>query len=380
MLTGIEEVVLRGVAEGLHAGAQVYVSVGGKTVVDAAFGQARLEGPGSPPGGGGAPGGAMRTDTLLLWLSAGKPVTAVAIGMLVERGKLGWDDAVVKHIPEFAPAEHPEKAAVTIRHLLTHTGGFRAADLQYPFMSWDETIAKICAAGLERGWTPGKKAGYHAHSSWYILGEIIRRVDGRACEVFLREEIFEPLGMNDTWLALSPERFAAYGERMGVMYDTTGETPRAVPNIDTVAGCARPRPSGSVRGPARELGRFYEELRRVRAVGAGGAGIVSGETVRVMTSRQRVGMLDVTFRQKIDWGLGFIVNSARYGEGIPYQFGAYASEETFGHGGNQSSVGMCDPEKELVVAAVFNGWPGEAAHDRRLRELLRAVYERVVSS
>jgi CubicO group peptidase (beta-lactamase class C family) len=368
VLTGVAEVVVRGMERGLHVGAQVYVSVGGKTVMDEAFGRARLEVPGPPTGGGGA---AMRTDTLLLWLSAGKPVTAVAIGMLAERGKLGWDDAVVRHIPEFATPEHPEKAAVTIRHLLTHTGGFRVADLQYPFLSWDETIAKICAAGLERGWTPGKKAGYHAHSSWYMLGEIIRRVDGRACEVFLREEVFEPLGMTDTWLAMGAERFAAYGERMGVMYDTTA-SPRAVPNIDTVAGCGRPRPSGSVRGPVRELGRFYEELLRVRE---GGSGIVSGETVRVMTSRQRVGMFDVTFRQKIDWGLGFVVNSARYGAGIPYQFGPYASEETFGHGGNQSSVGMCDPERKLVVTAVFNGWPGEAAHDRRLREFLGAVYE-----
>jgi CubicO group peptidase (beta-lactamase class C family) len=372
VLKAVQDVVVAGIAQGLHVGAQVYVSVGGKMKMDEAFGLARRENVST-----GRAAAAMRTDTLLLWLSAGKPITAVAMGMLVERGKLGWDDAVAQHIPEFAPPEHPEKAKVTVRQLLLHTGGFRMHDARYPFVSWEETIARICAAGLESGWVPGQKAGYHAHSSWYILGEIIRRVDGRACERFLREEIFVPLGMEDTWLALEPARVAAYGERIGVMYETAATPVRPVPDIDTVLGCTRPRPSGSVRGPVRELGKFYEELLRLRAGGTGG--IVSAETVRLMTSRQRVGMMDATFRQKIDWGLGFIVNSARYGPGIPYQFGDEASEETFGHGGNQSSVGMCDPARQLVVVAVFNGWPGEAAHDRRLREFLRAVYGAVAS-
>jgi CubicO group peptidase (beta-lactamase class C family) len=86
-------------------------------------------------------------------------------------------------------------------------------------------------------------------------------------------------------------------------------------------------------------------------------------------------MYDHTFRQKIDWGLGVILNSSHYGPGIPYQFGAYASAETFGHGGSQSSTGFCDPARGLVVGMVFNGCPGEAAHDRRLRGALRALYE-----
>jgi hypothetical protein len=58
-----------------------------------------------------------------------------------------------------------------------------------------------------------------------------------------------------------------------------------------------------------------------------------------MRRRHREGLLDKSFRRVIDWGLGVIVNSARHNEGIlPYGFGAKASDDTFGHGGNQSSA------------------------------------------
>jgi CubicO group peptidase (beta-lactamase class C family) len=155
--------------------------------------------------------------------------------------------------------------------------------------------------------------------------------------------------------------------------DTTGGTARPLMNLDTEPAATRSRPSASVRGPLRELARFYEMLRRGGEIG--GVRVLREETVRAMTSRQRVGMMDATFRQKIDWGLGVIVNSSHYGLGIPYQFGAAASAGTFGHGGSQSSTGFCDPERGLAVGLLFNGCPGEAAHDRRLRATLRALYE-----
>ncbi len=90
-----------------------------------------------------------------------------------------------------------------------------------------------------------------------------------------------------------------------------------------------------------------------------GARIMRPETVAAITSRQRVGMFDVTFRQTLDWGLGVILNSSHYGAAIPYQFGPHASSATFGHGGSQSSTGFCDPERQLVVGLLFNGCPGE---------------------
>jgi CubicO group peptidase (beta-lactamase class C family) len=125
-----------------------------------------------------------------------------------------------------------------------------------------------------------------------------------------------------------------------------------------------------MRGPARELGKFYEVMLRR------GKGILSPQAVEAMTSRHRVNTLDKTFGSVIDWGLGFMVNSLIYGKAdTPYQFGPYASARTFGHSGNQSSVGFADPENGVVGVVVFNGMAGEAKHQPRMRKALTAIYE-----
>jgi CubicO group peptidase (beta-lactamase class C family) len=314
----------------------------------------------------------MANDTLMLWLSAGKPVTALAVMMLWERGQLGLDEPVAAYWPEFGSNG---KEGITIRHCLTHTAGIRGVDTSYPFATWDETLAKIAAMRLEREWLPGMKAGYHTHTTWYVLGEVIRRLTGVPVEDWARENIFVPLGMHDTWMAMPPAQYAAYGERIAYLYDTSGAPapPKPLLNYDTELAASRARPSASCRGPIRELARFYEMLRRGGEIE--GARLLKPETVKAITMRQRVGMFDQTFRQTIDWGLGVILNSAHYGPGIPYQFGPHASRETFGHGGSQSSSGFCDPRHKLIVSLVFNGCPGEAAHDKRLRGVLKALYE-----
>lgn len=351
-----------GTSSGLHIGAQLFATIDGRPAAELALGQARLD----PPT-------AMAPDTLMVWLSAGKPITAAAIAMLSDAARLAFDDPVARHIPEFA---QNGKDVITIRQLLTHTGGIRGVDTGYPFATWDETIARICAMRIERDWIPGQRAGYHTHTSWYLLGEIINRITGTPHDRWIRANLFEPLGMQDSWLAMTPQRYDAYGPRIGQLMDTAGElrlAPRPMINLDTELAASRSRPSASCRGPLRDLARFYEMLRRGGELD--GVRLLRQETVRLMTSRQRVGMMDATFRQTIDWGLGVILNSAHYGPGIPYQFGPAASPDTFGHGGSQSSTGFCDPERKLVVALLFNGCPGEPAHDRRLRSVLKALYQ-----
>ena len=131
------------------------------------------------------------------------------------------------------------------------------------------------------------------------------------------------------------------------------------------------RPGSGARGPIRELGLFYETLVRKR-----GSTILSPQTVEALTARHRVGMYDHTFKHVIDWGLGFIINSNMYGvDSVPYGFGPHASMRTFGHSGNQSSTGFCDPEHGLVVSWVMNGMPGEARHQERARAINAAIYE-----
>jgi CubicO group peptidase (beta-lactamase class C family) len=95
-----------------------------------------------------------------------------------------------------------------------------------------------------------------------------------------------------------------------------------------------------------------------------------------MVARHRADMLDHTFKHIIDFGLGFLINSAQYGaETVPYGYGRHASRRTFGHSGNQTSCAFCDPARKLVAAWVCNGTPGEARHQQRQRAINDAIYE-----
>ncbi|HEY1922505.1 MAG TPA: serine hydrolase domain-containing protein, partial [Tepidisphaeraceae bacterium] len=344
-------IIEAGRSEKLHLGAQLYVSRDRRTLADAAFGEAQ-------------PGAPMTPDSIPLWLSAGKPVAAVAIARFWESGKLDLDNPVARFIPEFAAKG---KQNVTIRHLLTHTAGIRWVEWSE---SWDTTIAQICDAPLEPRWIPGTTAGYHAFTTWYILGEIIRRLDPthRPYEKFVAEEIFRPLEMTDCFFALSPETYRNLGTRISPIEVTSQSNARRA-SFDTEAGCAICLPGASGRGPARELGRFYEMFI------SRGRPLLNPQTIEAISARHRAGIYDITFKHIVDWGLGVIVNSAQYGDSVPYGFGPHASPRAFGHGGNQSSMALVDPEYGLVVIVIFNGMPGEEAHQKRMRATLAAIYE-----
>jgi CubicO group peptidase (beta-lactamase class C family) len=104
------------------------------------------------------------------------------------------------------------------------------------------------------------------------------------------------------------------------------------------------------------------------------ATILSPQTVAAMTARHRVGEYDTTLGHVIDFGLGVIIDSNRYGAStVPYGYGQSCSPRTFGHGGAQCSQGWCDPESGLVVAYFFNGRAGEGQHNRRTRQLNDAI-------
>jgi CubicO group peptidase (beta-lactamase class C family) len=347
-----------GITAGLHLGGQTYISQAGNVIADFGFGISQLDVP-------------VTSETSMPWMSGSKPIAAVAIGQLLERHLLQLDDPVIRFIPEFGQGG---KSGITLRHILTHTCGFRGKGRETPDTPWDDIIASVCALPLEPGWIPGAKAGYHVASSWFILGEVIRRVDGRDYSFYVDDEIFHPLRMDNSWVGMPKGAFEDYKSQLGWMYSTErGTAPKPHPWHEEIY-CNWCSPGGGGRGPMRELGTFYEALL------AGGAGksdrILKPETVDLLTHPQRVGMFDETFQHKIDWGLGFIVNSSQYGpQTVPYSFGIHASPSTFGHGGFQSSCGMADPAHQLVLAVVLNGTPGEARHSKRIRLLNSAVYE-----
>lgn len=354
----------RGRSEGLHSGAQLYVSLRGETVVDAAVGEART-------------GIEMRPDTITPWLSSGKPITAVAIAQQVERGSLTWDAPVASVVPEFAEGG---KHDITLRHLLTHTAGFRGADKLPPDLTWDETIARICQTPLEDGWVPGAKAGYQMFSSWFALGEMVQRVSRQPFTEYVSKNIFEPLGMADSWLGMPAVRLPDYAGRVGFLHVSERGSPlRLLAGWDTEESCLPCRPGSNALGPVRELARFYEALLKIRGDVAPSSvhiPVLQPETARLLTARHRIGMFDETFRHTLDWGLGFLINSHHHGAATaPYGYGPYASPDAFGHSGSQSSCAFADPQHGLVVAWHCNGQPGEPRHQRRAREINTLIYE-----
>ena len=315
-------------------------------------------------------GTAMKRDSINLWWSSVKPVAALAVAKLKERGKVAYDDPVAKHIREFA---HNEKNFITIRQLLTHTAGIRpwpiGLELNAP---WDQIIAKLCAMKIEPRWEPGDKAGYHGRTAWFLLAEIVRRIDGRTYDTFAREEIFEPLGMNDSWLSVPREMHERYikASRLSVMCET--DKPDAPCDLPSAEDCALLHPGGSGRGPIRELGRFYEMLRNRGATGE--TRVLNPGTVVELIKPHRVGMVDQTFKYQMDWGLGLILNTQR-DPMMPYGYGKHASRNAFGHSGSKSSCAFCDPDQGLVVAWVCNGMPEESKHQGRQRAINEAIYE-----
>ncbi len=347
----------QGIRDGLHKGVQLYVSLDGCAVANCGIGESR-------------DGVAMTRETLTLWVSAGKPLTAVAVMRLVEDGRVGLGQPVAAHIPEFA---QQGKEGVTVRHLLTHTAGLRQIVLGWPNDPWDEIIHRICQTGLQDGWVPGERAGYDAGKSWFVLGELVRRLEGRPVDDVVREDIMRPLGMRDSWMAIPPDVLAGYGDRLGHVWAHKPAGLKLLRSHDPVVVGA-PSPGASCRGPICELGFFYEML--LNRGQRDGCQILEPATAALMTQRHREGLFDETFGHTIDFGLGLIVDSNRYGpETVPYGFGKYCSPRAFGHGGARSSIGFADPEYGLVVAAVANGCPPEPIHNERFRRLLTLIYE-----
>ena len=358
-LTKATNALERGIEAGQQVGALLCASVAGRGSTTVALGLAR-------------PGVPMRDDTLMPWFSCTKLLTALAVALQWERGELDLDDPVQAHVPAFSAGD------VTIRHLLTHTAGLRAADGSTRAMreeAWDDAVARIASTPPDPEWVPGRRAGYHLRGTFLLLGEIVRATDGRPFEEFVGDEILDPLGMADTALSMTAERYRTLGDRVGVMYDTTKrrEPEPLEPFLDEHA-YERPHPAASAVGPVGDLVKLAECLRAKGA--AAGGRVLQAQTVEAVTARHRVGLVDETFGAKIDWGLGVMVNSWYYRhEPAPYGYGDHASMRAFGHGGSQSSVCFADPEVGLAAALICNGMPGEPANHRRTQPVLTALYE-----
>ena len=129
-------------------------------------------------------------DTRVNVYSVGKPVIALAVVLLAERGLLDLDDPVARHWPDFA-------SGASVRQALAHTAGLPVFPVSRPASAWAEWDV-LCAdlAAAEPLWPPGTVAAEHALTYGHLLGEIVRRVDGRPPARFVAEEIAEPYGLD----------------------------------------------------------------------------------------------------------------------------------------------------------------------------------------
>jgi CubicO group peptidase (beta-lactamase class C family) len=349
--------IQKGIELGWHPGAQVCVWLDGETVADDADGYAADRVP-------------MTRESVNLWLSAGKPVGAIAIGILKDRGLIDLDKPVAGYWPEFG---QNGKEAITTRHILTHTGGFRTAEGAEAAPALEDAVRAVATARIERDWEPGKKGGYHATAGWRVLSELVRLLSGEPYEDFTREEIFEPLGMDSSTFSLDGVAASHLGGLYSPMHTTRGAHAEPDPHYGPEVMGAYVRPGGGLRSKAADMVRMYRMLLDLG--GLDGAKILEPSTAAAITTPQRVGMHDQTFGHVMDWGFGVMFDNKVHNPAAPYGFGAHASPRTFGHGGKESSTAFADPENDLAVAVVFNGMPGELKHDRRLRMVTEAVYE-----
>ena len=232
-------------------------------------------------------------------------------------------------------------------------------------------MQKICEAPQEPDWEAGQTCGYNVVAAWYVLAAVLERVDGRDYRAYTREQIFEPLGMHDCWIGIPPERFRAYGDRVGRMPVWENGAWKQDPGWGTEEGCAVLRPGGNGHGPMRELVRLYRML--LCGGELDGARVLKPETVALISERYTRGLHDQTLGAIYDRGLGVVLDSGMYRGGSRW-FGPHASESTFGHAGFFSSVAFCDPEHDLAVGLVFHGVrPFDPEHDRRVNETLRRL-------
>lgn len=343
----------------LHDGAQLFIARKGEPLLDVAIGEAQ-------------PGVPLRTDSVMLWLSSTTPLTAVAIAQQMEQGKLKLDDRVQSFIPEFANG----KESATIRHVLTHTGGFPMNTFPFLNYDWDETIHKICEAPAE--WEPGTAAGYHPLSGWFILGEIVRRVDGRPIEAYVDGEIFKPLGMNDSSLGMTDDRMSEFGDRLSrVAIKTDEPLTLALEAMNTPEVRRSILPGGNGWGPAHDLGRFY--LALWNGGEWEGARILKKETVDFFTATHRSDMVDLTLMWEYGrevtpaYGLGFMKGSDTE-EVVTVRYGRQCTSAAYGHCGARSSACFVEPSRDLVVVMIANGLPREIDNTCRLRDISDAIH------
>jgi CubicO group peptidase (beta-lactamase class C family) len=297
-----------------------------------------------------AAGKPMRPDAVFWIASQSKPITATALMMLVDEGKVKLDDPVAKYLPEFRgvwlAADRAEDHLllkrpghpITVREILSHTSGlpFKSA-LEEPTL--DRLPLSVAAGSYAMTpllFEPGTKHLY-ANAGINTAGRIIEVVSGIPYETFLDARLFGPLGMADTtfWpsggqLERLAKSYKPDKANSGLEETTVGQL--SYPLDDRTR---RPMPAGGLFSTAADLARFCRMI--LRGGEFGGKRYLSESAMKEMTTRQTGKDLPQSY------GLGWATGGG-----------------TFGHGGAYATNMTIDPKRRLITVYLVQhaGFPG----------------------
>ena len=323
----------------------------------------------------------MRTDTIFEIMSMTKPVTSVAIMILVEEGAVCLYDPVEKYIPEFrgmwviesrGPGDKTRtlkrpSRPITVYDLLTHTSGMPemppesmgAVDF---YFHMDKTLAEAVRIYGQQPleFEPGTKWSY-SNTGMATLGRIVEVASGMAYERFVDERIFKPLGMVDSsFYPVDGKR-----ERIASVYSLQKGKLVSLGDAIYRKGSKYPMPEGGMYSTARDMAAFYQMMLNHGTYN--GHKILSKAAVETMTMVHTVG-LPVGTSTAVGWGLGW---SILRGPGATLTL---SSMGTFGHGGAFGTQGWVDPAKNLVgVFMLQNSGGGSEPVHEAFREMTNAA-------
>jgi CubicO group peptidase (beta-lactamase class C family) len=322
----------------------------------------------------------MRNDVIFRLASMTKPVTAVAVLLLVEEGRLQLTDPVSKFIPEFKgqKVEAPQGAGglvpaareITIRDILTHTSGVGSAGRDWPpavqllnSRTPETTLAQFIprVAALPLNFQPGTEWRYSNFLAFETLGRVVEVVSGQTYDQFLRQRIFEPLGMRDTFFTvLAPAdrraRMATFYEKLDGKLVKRSDTANP-----TIASSKYLSGSGGLSSTAEDYVKFAQMTLNMGELN--GKRLLSRSSMELMTSNQAGSLYT-----KPGYGFGFGVEVLQ----DPAKAQSLSSAGAYGWTGAIGTYYWVDPAQKLIGILMIQTWGNPTINELR-EEFRKAV-------
>ncbi len=303
-------------------------------------------------------------DTMAICFSTTKGVAATALHMAMERNGVDYDAPVSSVWPEFGVKG---KEKITIRHLLCHEAGVPQIRDQIESVEtladWDAMVAMV--EGLEPLWEPGTANGYHAINFGPLIGETLRRIDGRDVPTFLAEELAGPLELDGLFIGTPQsehERIAPLMRPPGAEDQDVEAIYKFIPEdsilwkalaprgdilefLNTPEGMSTCLPSASGAFTARSLAKMYAAWERGGEID--GVRILKPETIEKALTEQN-DRNDLVIMLAPHWRLGFMSGG---GSAIPV---LGPNDSSYGHVGAGGTVAGVDPSAEVSFALVYD--------------------------